>query len=74
MLPNKSVYLYLFIYFSKIIRNNITSCPQLEALPLLFPMLFMMCFIAFDKAADLDVLDHPIQNFIYLYYLVSFGL
>ncbi|KAL5187890.1 Tobamovirus multiplication protein 3 [Glycine soja] len=25
----------------------------------------MMCFNAFDKAADLDVLDHPILNFIY---------
>ncbi|KAH9615524.1 hypothetical protein KSS87_019243 [Heliosperma pusillum] len=29
----------------------------------------MMCFNAFDKAADLDVLDHPILNF--AYYLVS---
>lgn len=28
-----------------------------------------MCFNAFDQAADLDVLDHPILNFIY--YLVS---
>lgn len=28
-----------------------------------------MCFNAFDKAADLDVLDHPILNLIY--YLVS---
>ncbi|KAG5023130.1 hypothetical protein JHK82_019030 [Glycine max] len=28
----------------------------------------MMCFNAFDKNADLDVLDHPILNFIY--YLV----
>ncbi|KAG1359494.1 putative Tobamovirus multiplication protein 3 [Cocos nucifera] len=28
----------------------------------------MMCFNAFDKAADLDVLDHPILNF--LYYLL----
>lgn len=28
-----------------------------------------MCFNAFDDAADLDVLDHPILNFIY--YLVS---
>ena len=36
-----------------------------------FPLL-QMCFNAFDKAADLDVLDHPILNFIY--YLVSFGL
>ncbi|KAL5211501.1 hypothetical protein ABZP36_022348 [Zizania latifolia] len=25
----------------------------------------MMCFDAFDKEADLDVLDHPILNFIY---------
>ncbi|QCD83744.1 hypothetical protein DEO72_LG2g4091 [Vigna unguiculata] len=25
----------------------------------------MMCFNAFDRAADLDVLDHPILNFIY---------
>ncbi|XP_062172825.1 tobamovirus multiplication protein 3 [Alnus glutinosa] len=25
----------------------------------------MMCFNAFDKAADLDVLDHPVLNFIY---------
>lgn len=25
----------------------------------------MMCFDAFDKKADLDVLDHPILNFIY---------
>ncbi|MCD7454429.1 hypothetical protein HAX54_024828 [Datura stramonium] len=25
----------------------------------------MMCFNAFDKAADLDVLDHPILNLIY---------
>ncbi|KAL9328980.1 hypothetical protein ACSQ67_003983 [Phaseolus vulgaris] len=25
----------------------------------------MMCFNAFDKAANLDVLDHPILNFIY---------
>ncbi|KAH9784554.1 Tobamovirus multiplication protein 3 [Citrus sinensis] len=31
----------------------------------------MMCFNAFDKAADLDVLDHPVLNFIY--YLVCFG-
>lgn len=30
-----------------------------------------MCFNAFDKAADLDVLDHPVLNFIY--YLVCFG-
>ncbi|XP_019459954.1 PREDICTED: protein TOM THREE HOMOLOG 1-like isoform X2 [Lupinus angustifolius] len=30
----------------------------------------MMCFNAFDKAADLDVLDHPILNFIY-YLLVE---
>jgi len=30
----------------------------------------MMCFDAFDKAADLDVLDHPILNFIY-YLLVE---
>ncbi|XP_022632549.1 protein TOM THREE HOMOLOG 1 isoform X2 [Vigna radiata var. radiata] len=29
-----------------------------------------MCFNAFDKAADLDVLDHPILNFIY-YLLVE---
>ncbi|KAF7809574.1 zinc finger CCCH domain-containing protein 17 [Senna tora] len=29
----------------------------------------MMCFNAFDKAANLDVLDHPILNFIY--YLLS---
>ncbi|KAM0950080.1 hypothetical protein DsansV1_C04g0037581 [Dioscorea sansibarensis] len=28
----------------------------------------MMCFNAFDKAADLDILDHPILNF--LYYLL----
>lgn len=30
----------------------------------------MMCFNAFDSAADLDVLDHPILNFIY-YLLVE---
>ncbi|KAG6502875.1 hypothetical protein ZIOFF_035164 [Zingiber officinale] len=30
----------------------------------------MMCINAFDKAADLDVLDHPILNFIY-YMLVE---
>ncbi|KAL1203635.1 Tobamovirus multiplication protein 3 [Cardamine amara subsp. amara] len=30
----------------------------------------MMCFDAFDDAADLDVLDHPILNFIY-YLLVE---
>ncbi|KAG2409763.1 Protein TOM THREE-like protein [Vigna angularis] len=30
----------------------------------------MMCFNAFDRAADLDVLDHPILNFIY-YLLVE---
>ncbi|KAJ0974313.1 hypothetical protein J5N97_016278 [Dioscorea zingiberensis] len=30
----------------------------------------MMCFNAFDKAADLDVLDHPILNFFY-YLLVE---
>ncbi|BBG94658.1 tobamovirus multiplication protein 3 [Prunus dulcis] len=30
----------------------------------------MMCFNAFDKAADLDVLNHPILNFIY-YLLVE---
>ncbi|KAL9680771.1 hypothetical protein QQ045_012550 [Rhodiola kirilowii] len=30
----------------------------------------MMCFNAFDKAADLDVLDHPILNFSY-YLLVE---
>ncbi|KAK3158750.1 hypothetical protein QOZ80_2AG0141100 [Eleusine coracana subsp. coracana] len=30
----------------------------------------MMCFVAFDKEADLDVLDHPILNFIY-YLLVE---
>ncbi|KAJ0096158.1 hypothetical protein Patl1_15799 [Pistacia atlantica] len=29
----------------------------------------MMCLNAFDKAANLDVLDHPVLNFIY--YLVS---
>ncbi|KAG8071880.1 hypothetical protein GUJ93_ZPchr0006g46019 [Zizania palustris] len=29
----------------------------------------MMCFDAFDKEADLDVLDHPILNFIY--YLIA---
>jgi len=29
----------------------------------------MMCFDAFNKEADLDVLDHPVLNF--LYYLVS---
>ncbi|CAJ1932777.1 unnamed protein product [Sphenostylis stenocarpa] len=29
-----------------------------------------MCFNAFDKDADLDVLDHPILNFIY-YLLVE---
>ncbi|KAF6174657.1 hypothetical protein GIB67_006309 [Kingdonia uniflora] len=29
---------------------------------------FMICFNAFDKAADLDVLNHPILNF--LYYLL----
>lgn len=31
-----------------------------------------MCFNAFDQAADLDVLDHPVLNFIY--YLVIMGL
>lgn len=31
-----------------------------------------MCFNAFDQAADLDVLDHPVLNFIY--YLVNLGL
>uniref|UniRef100_A0A6N2NGM8 THH1/TOM1/TOM3 domain-containing protein n=1 Tax=Salix viminalis TaxID=40686 RepID=A0A6N2NGM8_SALVM len=30
----------------------------------------MMCFNAFDEAADLDVLDHPVLNFIY-YLLVE---
>ncbi|GJN20011.1 hypothetical protein PR202_gb07333 [Eleusine coracana subsp. coracana] len=30
----------------------------------------MMCLNAFDKAADLDVLNHPILNF--FYYLVCF--
>ncbi|KAE8734583.1 Tobamovirus multiplication protein 3 [Hibiscus syriacus] len=30
----------------------------------------MMCFSAFDKAADLDVLSHPVLNFIY-YLLVE---
>ncbi|MBA0718147.1 hypothetical protein Golax_005909 [Gossypium laxum] len=30
---------------------------------------FPMCFNAFDKAADLDVLNHPVLNLIY--YLVS---
>ncbi|XWS64083.1 hypothetical protein CRYUN_Cryun06bG0156400 [Craigia yunnanensis] len=30
----------------------------------------MMCFNAFDKAADLDVLNHPVLNFIY-YLLVE---
>lgn len=29
-----------------------------------------MCFNAFNKAADLDILEHPVLNFIY--YLVSF--
>ncbi|GJN21863.1 hypothetical protein PR202_gb09384 [Eleusine coracana subsp. coracana] len=29
-----------------------------------------MCFVAFDKEADLDVLDHPVLNFIY-YLLVE---
>ncbi|MBA0785199.1 hypothetical protein Gotri_000054 [Gossypium trilobum] len=29
----------------------------------------VMCFNAFDKGADLDVLNHPILNLIY--YLVS---
>lgn len=31
-------------------------------------LLYQMCFNAFDKNANLDVLDHPILNFIY--YLV----
>lgn len=31
-----------------------------------------MCFNAFDAAADLDVLDHPVLNFIY--YLVCFHI
>ncbi|KAF8389607.1 hypothetical protein HHK36_024126 [Tetracentron sinense] len=31
----------------------------------------MMCFNAFDKAADLDVLNHPVLNFIF--YLVIGG-
>ena len=31
-----------------------------------------MCFNAFDQAADLDVLDHPVLNFIY--YLVNSDL
>lgn len=30
--------------------------------------ILQMCFNAFDKAADLDVLNHPVLNF--LYYLV----
>ncbi|KAK9935683.1 hypothetical protein M0R45_022772 [Rubus argutus] len=30
----------------------------------------MMCFCAFDKAADLDVLNHPVLNLIY-YLLVE---
>lgn len=34
-----------------------------------FSLIMQMCFNAFDKAADLDVLEHPILNFIY--YLVS---
>lgn len=33
-------------------------------------LLCQMCFNAFDKNADLNVMDHPILNFIY--YLVSF--
>lgn len=33
-------------------------------------ILLQMCFDAFDEAADLDVLDHPILNLIY--YLVRF--
>lgn len=37
---------------------------------LYFPvyLLRQICFNAFDRAADLDVLDHPILNF--MYYLV----
>ncbi|XWS34307.1 hypothetical protein CRYUN_Cryun21dG0029000 [Craigia yunnanensis] len=31
----------------------------------------MMCFNAFDKAADLDVLSHPVLNFIYYLILAS---
>jgi hypothetical protein len=31
-----------------------------------------MCLNAFDKASDLDVLNHPILNF--FYYLVCFNL
>lgn len=31
-------------------------------------LLYQMCFNAFDKNADLDVMNHPILNFIY--YLV----
>ncbi|KAH9602380.1 hypothetical protein KSS87_002895 [Heliosperma pusillum] len=38
----------------------------------------MMCFNAFDKAADLDVLDHPVLNFSYylvsIYFLASISL
>jgi hypothetical protein len=37
-----------------------------------FILLCQMCFNAFDKNADLNVMDHPILNFIY--YLVRFFL
>lgn len=35
-----------------------------------FVFVLQMCFNAFDVAADLDVLNHPILNF--LFYLVLF--
>lgn len=48
-------------------KNLSDSCCMVLKLSLI--ILCQMCFNAFDKAADLDVLYHPILNF--MYYLVS---
>lgn len=50
------------LIYEDLLQRDTMSC-------LLYYSTLQMCFDAFDEAADLDVLDHPILNFIY--YLVS---
>ena len=68
---------YMFLLFHGTVHNGKDFC-SLAVVQVWFPRFFynnraafalQMCFDAFNKEADLDVLDHPVLNF--LYYLVS---
>lgn len=69
IVPTKKMHFASYVVIFSLVTDLLRLCRCSGVSLSNMLLMLQMCFNAFDKAADLDVLDHPVLNF--MYYLVS---